>query len=212
MKKGKKKNPGISSKIAGFFVVLLSAVGMIWFLFLVFDGKKSLPVLGEPGHTAGSFSLVNQDGDTVTAESVRHKVTVAEYFFTSCPSICPVMNKNLKELYDHYGHNPDFVILSHTVDPDRDSVPVLKAYAKRLNVVSPGWQFLTGDKEVLYKGAARDYLLSAGDSVSPEFIHTQYVALLDKQRRVRGFYDATDRERVRKLSGDIKRLLAEDSD
>ncbi len=212
MKKGKKQNPGISSKIAGFFVVLLSAVGVIWFLFLVFDGKKSLPVLGEPGHTAGSFSLVNQDGDTVTAESVRHKVTVAEYFFTSCPSICPVMNKNLKELYDRYGHRPDFVILSHTVDPDRDSVPVLKAYAKRLDVVSPGWQFLTGDKNALYSGAARDYLLSAGDSGSPEFIHTQYVALLDKQRRVRGFYDATDKEMIRKLNGDIKRLLEEDSD
>jgi protein SCO1/2 len=164
-------------------------------------------VLGDPGHVAGSFSFVNQDGNTVTEKSVRDKVTVVEYFFTSCPSLCPRMNENLKTIYEEFRQNSDFMILSHTADPARDSVSVLKAYARRYDALAPGWEFLTGDKNTLYSMAGKEYLLNVSDSGNADFIHTQYVALLDKKRRVRGFYDASNRESLLKLSADIKRLL-----
>jgi protein SCO1/2 len=103
------------------------------------------------------------------------------------------------------------MILSHTVDPERDSVPVLKAYAKRFDADTPAWQFLTGAKDSLYKCAVKDYLLSAGDSASSNFIHTQYVALLDKKRQIRAFYDFTNKESVLKMNSDIRQLLKDDS-
>ncbi len=200
-----------STKIAAITLIIFGVSGLVYFSLIAFGKKDSLPVLGEPGHIAGSFSFVNQDGNRVTEESVRNKVTVVEYFFTSCPSICPVMNRNLKDLYDMYKDNPDFMILSHTVDPERDSVSRLNAYARRYDAKTPGWQFLTGDKQALYKCASRDYLLSAGDSGTVDFIHTQYVTLLDRNRRIRGFYDLTSKEKTADLASDIRRLLKEDS-
>ena len=96
------------------------------------------------------------------------------------------MNENLRGLYEKYKNSPDFMILSHTVDPERDSVSALKAYAKKYNALTPGWQFLTGDKNALYEAASRDYLLAAVDSGNTNFIHTQYVALLDRKRQNQG--------------------------
>jgi protein SCO1 len=211
MKKGKKEKLGISAKIAAISIITLLAIGLFWVLSVAFGGKDTLPVLGEPGHLAGSFSFINQDGKRITEKSVQNKVTVVEYFFTSCPSICPVMNKNLKEIYEKFRDVPDFMILSHTVDPERDSVPVLKAYAKRFDAHTPAWQFLTGDKYALYKSASQDYLLSAEDSGHSNFIHTQYVALLDRKRQIRGFYDVTGKENVVKLGSDIQQLLKDDA-
>lgn len=199
----------LPAKIAGFSMLTLTSIGLVWFLFLAFGSKNSLPVLGEPGHTAGSFSFINQDGKQITEKSVQNKVTVVEYFFTSCPSICPVMNENMKMVYEKFRQDTDFMILSHTVDPERDSVPVLKVYARRFHAVTPAWQFLTGDKNELYKSASQDYLLSAADSGNADFNHTQYVALLDRKRRIRGFYDVTSKESVLKLSSDVQRLLKE---
>lgn len=207
MKKNKKNRPTTGSKIAAGFMGALVIGGTIFILSVFYGHKKTLPVLGEPGHRAGIFSFTNQDGNSVTDVTVQNKVTVAEYFFTSCPSICPVMNNNLKQVYEKFKANPDFVILSHTVDPDKDSVPVLKAYANRLDAEAPGWQFLTGDKSALYAGASQDYLLSAADSGSGQFVHTQYVALLDKSRQIRGFYDMSRKETVTILEADIQLLL-----
>jgi protein SCO1/2 len=207
MKKAKKEKTSISSKIGAFMMIILLVIGMDWLMSEFTGRKNSLPMLGEPGHSAGSFSFINQDGKSVTEKSVLNKVTVVEYFFTSCPSICPIMNRNLESTYDKFKNNPDFIILSHTVDPERDSVSVLKTYANRLNVDTPTWQFLTGDKEELYKTASKDYLLSAEDSGNSNFIHTQWVALLDRKRRIRGFYDATNKENILKLNSDIEQLL-----
>jgi protein SCO1 len=170
-----------------------------------------LPVLGEPGHMAGSFSFVNQDGILINEKSVEYKVTLVEFFFTSCPSICPRMNENLKEVYKKFKPDKGFVILSHTVDPERDSVSVLKKYAERYSADAPGWEFLTGGKNALYQAASRDYLLAAADSGGSNFIHTQYVALVDRQRRIRGFYDGTNKESISKLESDIESLLKDDS-
>lgn len=210
MKKPNQK-PGLTAKIAAFSLVIFIAAGISWFVFLALGGKKDLPVLGEAGHRAGAFSFVNQDGERITEKSVQRKVTIAEYFFTSCPSICPVMNANLKEVYEKFKNNPDFVILSHTVDPERDSVPVMKTYAKKFDAQAPAWEFLTGSKKALYASAYQDYLLAAADSGTDQFIHTQYVALLDKNRRIRGFYDMTNKENLLKLTGDIQQLLKDDS-
>lgn len=211
MKKNKKSKPTAGLIIAGGFMVLLLICGLMYLLSIIIGTHPTLPVLGEPGHRAGTFSFVNQEGKSITEKSVENKVTVAEYFFTSCPSICPMMNANLRQVYEKFKTNPDFVILSHTVDPDKDSVPVLRAYAERLDARAPGWQFLTGDKMALYTSASRDYLLSAADSGSNQFIHTQYVALLDKSGQIRGFYDMTVKGSIKKLDADIQQLLTNES-
>lgn len=207
MKKGNKFKISVSAKISAVTIVALSALVLIWVLSNAFSNKNKLPVLGEPGHTAGSFSFLNQDGQLINEKTVKNKVTLVEYFFTSCPSICPIMNENLKSVYEKFKQDTGFMILSHTVDPERDSVAVLNKYAKRYGAGTPGWEFLTGSKDALYTSASRDYLLAAVDSGNSAFIHTQYVALLDKQRRIRGFYDATNKETISKIESDIKVLL-----
>lgn len=204
----KKEKLTISAKISAVTIITVFVLGSFWMLSNAFK-KNDLPVLGEPGHTAGIFSFVNQDGENVNEKSVENKVTVVEYFFTSCPSICPIMNENLKEVYKKFKQDTGFMILSHTVDPERDSVSVLKKYAKRYGAATPEWEFLTGDKNALYQTASRDYLLSAVGSGNSNFIHTQYLALLDRQRRIRGFYDGTNKESVLKLESDITTLLKE---
>ncbi len=207
MKRNKKVKAGLSVKISAITIAALSALGLIWLLSIAFSNKNKLPVLGDPGHIAGSFSFTNQNGITINEKTVQNKVTLIEFFFTSCPSICPVMNANLKDVYQKFRLDTSFVILSHTVDPERDSASVLNEYAKRYGAGAPGWEFLTGDKNALYTSASRDYLLATADSGNSNFIHTQYVALLDKQRRIRGFYDATNKESIPKLESDIGRLL-----
>jgi len=210
MKKKQQTNTPASTKIAAFSMLAVLTLGLIYFLTVAFGNKTKLPVLGEPGHVAGAFSFVNQDGEHITEKSVSNKVTVVEYFFTSCPSICPVMNGNLKEVYDKFKTNAGFMILSHTVDPERDSVSVLKKYSMRYDARSPGWQFLTGSKESLYQCASKDYFLAVEDSSNTRFIHTQYVALLDKKRQIRGFYDLTNKENVGKMNEAIEQLLKDD--
>lgn len=210
MKKKLRSNTPASTKIAAFSMLAILVIGLIYFLSVAFGSKTKLPVLGEPGHTAGAFSFINQDGKLITEESVKNKVTVVEYFFTSCPSICPVMNANLKEVYEKFKTNPGFMILSHTVDPERDSVSVMKKYSLRYDAETPGWQFLTGSKDALYQAASKDYLLAVEDSSNASFIHTQYVALLDKKRQIRGFYDLTNKENVGRMSEAIGQLLKDD--
>ncbi len=210
MKKNKKVKASLSERISAITIAALSVIGLIWILSMAFSNKSKLPVLGDPGHVAGSFSFTNQNGELISEKTVADKVTVVEYFFTSCPSICPVMNENLKDVFEKFRSDTSFVILSHTVDPERDSNTVLNKYAKRYGATAPGWEFLTGNKDSLYKTASRDYLLSATDGGSANFIHTQYVALLDKKRRIRGFYDGTNKETISKLESDIKQLLKEE--
>lgn len=197
------------SKIAASFLLLLSVAGLVYGIIKL-QANEDLPVLGEPGHRAGNFSFTNQDGHTITEKEVAGKIAVAEYFFTRCPGICKQMNAHLQMVYQQFKDVPDFVILSHTVDPERDSVPVLKEYAARYGAVAGRWQLLTGNKELLYRMARQEYLLSVEEtkagSIEEDFIHTQYVCLLDNQRRIRGFYDATDSASIEKLMKDIRVL------
>lgn len=201
------------SKIIALLFVSISLIGIIWYISSIVSSKNTLPVLGEPGHVTGDFSFVNHQGRKFTQDDIKDKVVVVEYFFTTCPGICRIMNKNLKTVYTSFKNDPQFTILSHTVDPETDSVPTLANYAKLMDATEPGWEFLTGDKTALYTAAKKDYLLSAEEnhdtSIEDEFIHTEYVALVDRNKRIRGFYDATDSLKMIKLVGDIHKLLKE---
>ncbi|MGN6511408.1 MAG: SCO family protein [Chitinophaga sp.] len=198
------------------FFVLLSAAFMGYSGLMIkkgtgeFFGKEKLPLLGTPGHKVQGFSFVDQNGDTITQDNVRGKIYVAEYFFTTCTNICPVMNKNMEKVYAVYKSNPNFMILSHTSDPDYDSIPVLKAYAEKHGADAKNWHFLTGDKRLLYKLARESYLVDDGQYTGPDdFIHTQWFALVDGEGQIRGLYEGTKDKDVEKLISDIDRLVHE---
>ena len=160
------------------------------------------------------FSFTNQDGNRVTEKVLQNKITVVEYFFTTCKGICPKLNKNMKEVYLVYKDNPDFQILSHTCNPETDSVPVLKHYADSLEVNTAQWIFLTGRKDSLYQMARGSYLLDDPKNnvvkIEDQFIHTQFFALVDRNGKVRGkIYDGLKTLEVEQLKVDIARLMKE---
>jgi protein SCO1/2 len=197
--------------VAGFFVVLIG----IFYVFTYSDVSKArppLPVLGNPGHTVGAFAFVDQQGDTVTQNNLNGKVSVVEYYFTRCTNLCPKMNKNMDKIYEDFKDTADFQILSNTVDPAHDSVPVLAKYAEQWGANPKVWKFLTGPRDELFDVAIHQYLLSVADSehVTDQFVHTQYFALVDQHRRIRGFYDGLKPDDMAKLKTDIRRLLKAD--
>jgi protein SCO1/2 len=171
--------------------------------------KVKLPVI----NTVQNFSFTRHDGKQVSQVEVKNRVYVAEYFFTTCKGICPKMNKNMKEIYAAYKSNPDFLIISHTVNPETDSIPVLKHYADSLGAQINNWWFVTGSKESLYKTARESYLLddpkNSSININEQFLHTQFFTLVDKQGRVRGIYDGIKKDEVKQLLIDINELLAE---
>ena len=219
----------------GFFVLLLA--GFYFFLFNDYDFSRSnLMVRNDQ---VENFSFVNQDGKNITQREVEGKVYVAEYFFTTCKGICPIMNANMRRVFDAFKNEAGFMILSHTCMPETDSVPVLKAYeAKMINgkleknadgsykieydsttnhkpqTTNLNWNFVTGDKAALYKMARQSYGIDNGKpdttQIKDQFIHTQFFALVDKQGRVRGMvYDGLNNDEVDKMITDIKGLLKE---
>ncbi|PZX62753.1 SCO family protein [Hydrotalea sandarakina] len=160
------------------------------------------------------FQFTNQDGKPVTNKDVEGKVYVVNYFFTTCKGICPRMNNNLKEVYEQFKNRPDFMILSHTCDPDNDSVPKMKRYADSMQVNTQKWEFLTGRKDSLYKMARYSYGIddpkNTVNDIKDDFIHTQFVALVDKNGIVRGqVYDTLKKDEIEKLKHDIEQLLNE---
>jgi protein SCO1/2 len=167
------------------------------------------------GHTIGEFSFTNQNGETITSAEVEGKVHVAEYFFTTCKSICPVMNKQMKRVYRSFQDQKDFRILSFTVDPEVDTVEQMKRYADDHGATGNSWHFLTGEKAELYNLARKSYFVlkpaeaqNLGDAGS-DFIHTNNFVLVDKKGRIRGYYDGTSAKEVSKLIHDIRHLLEE---
>jgi protein SCO1/2 len=171
------------------------------------DGKK---VIDTVNHRVGRFSFHNQEGKEINEKTVAGKVYVADFFFTSCPSICPTVKAQMKRIHAKYKSNKDFLMLSYTIDPKRDTVERLEWYAKKLNIEPGNWHFLTGKYKDLTKMAA-EYLLSAQeDPNSPGgFDHSGYIALIDRQRQIRGFYDGTDPKKVDELIRDIAILMKE---
>lgn len=163
------------------------------------------------------FSFKDQNGQTVTQKNIDGKVYVTNYFFTTCKGICPKMNFNLKGVYDQFKNDKDFAIISHSSMPETDSVPLLKAYEEKMIGSNPNnpakWYFVTGSKDSLYKMARQSYLLDNDKNnsinIAEAFIHTQFFALIDKQKRVRGIYDGLKPDEIARLEKDISTLLKE---
>ncbi|MCC6584923.1 MAG: SCO family protein [Chitinophagales bacterium] len=155
------------------------------------------------------FLFLDQNGDTVTEAIMNGKVTVVDFFFTTCKSICIDMTSNLHLVQDKFVTDKDVLILSHTVDPETDSVKQLFNYSVEKDVNSRMWRLLTGDKKELYKQARNGYFITAmqGDGGPTDFIHDQKFVLIDKERRIRGYYDGTDKISVDQMIKDIQMLL-----
>lgn len=175
----------------------------------IVDGKEVIDTIY---HTIPDFKFVNQNGDTITKKDLEGKIYVANYFFATCPTICPKMAVNLKYVQDRFLETPDVMIISHTVNPEHDSVPVLADYAKMVHANNQRWFFVTGNKEELYRLALEGYLLNASEDVLAPggFLHSEQVVLVDKEGRIRGFYDGTSISEIKKnLIDDIKLLIAD---
>ncbi|KAB7728185.1 SCO family protein [Rudanella paleaurantiibacter] len=172
------------------------------------DGKT---VTDSVDHTIPDFRFVSQYGDTVSAGTLAGKVYVADFFFTTCPTICPKMKTQMKRVYDRFKGNSNVMILSHTIDPTRDSVAVLRDFAQSLGVKDRQWLFVTGDKDQIYDIGQNAYMVSAAeDATAPGgVVHSGAFILVDTQKRVRGIYDGTTPEGVDKLMADIDKLLTE---
>ncbi|MFI5217972.1 MAG: SCO family protein [Bacteroidia bacterium] len=162
-------------------------------------------------HTIGNFSLTDQYGRTVSKDLVANKIYVADFFFATCKTICPKMSDQLERVQDKFKNDSDFVILSHTVNPEGDSVTVLFDYAQKHHAIKDKWFFLTGDKKQIYDLARTSYFATAmkGDGGPDDFIHSEQFALIDKDGRIRGFYDGTDRAEVSRLMDEVLVLMNE---
>ena len=161
-------------------------------------------------HTIADFKLINQNGDTVTEAFYKDKIYVADFFFTTCQTFCPIMTDHMYEIQKRTISDPNILLLSHTVTPEIDSVAQLKRYAKTKLVNASKWNLVTGDKKQIYDLARRSYLAvkTNGDGGPYDMIHTENFMLIDKQRQIRGFYDGTDPQAIETLLEDIKILKA----
>lgn len=214
------------------FLVVFFILGVTVTYFMIKPTKvKNLPVINpvdvneemvDPellrigyGHTIGKFSFLNQEGKQITQEDVKGKVFVAEYFFTTCGTICPIMNQQMQRVHKAYKDNSDFRILSFSVNPEVDTVEQMKRYAEQHGADSKQWFFLTGTREKLYDLARKSFFVlkpaeaeNQGD-VGSDFIHTNNFVLVDKEMRIRGYYDGTNTKEVDEMIKDINQLLEE---
>ena len=215
------------AKYKFFGIVLLGVSVVIVYLFYnALQPKKKLPIYRpsmvsqelvdstlhykKKYHTIANFELINQNGVTITQKDYTDKIYVADFFFTTCPSICPIMTKNMAYIQNSILNDPDVLLLSHSVTPRIDSVEQLKKYALEKGVVDDKWNLVTGDKRQIYELARKSYLAvkTDGDGGPYDMIHTENFILVDKERRIRGFYDGTNSEDMEKLLGDLKILRA----
>ena len=212
-------------KLFGIVMLALSAI-IVYLFYDALQPKKMLPVY-QPSmvdkslvdstlhytkkyHKVADFSLVNQNGDTITQENYKDKIYVADFFFTTCLTICPIMTKNMGEVQEAIKDDPNIMLLSHSVTPQIDTVAQLKRYAIEKGVIDSKWNLVTGDKKQIYELARKSYLAvkTDGDGGPFDMVHTENFILVDKEKRIRGFYDGTNREDIKRLLEDIKILEA----
>lgn len=162
-------------------------------------------------HKIADFSLVNQNGNVITQETYKNKIYVADFFFTTCQTICPIMTDHMFQIQKDILSDDDIMLLSHTVTPEIDSVAQLKKYAQKKGVIDRKWNLVTGDKKQIYDLARKSYLAVKTDGNGDEYdmIHTENFMLIDKKRQIRGFYDGTNPEDIDRLLADIKILKKE---
>jgi protein SCO1/2 len=217
---------GCSANVRGakYEVRILTVVAVFFaFCFLFFScvEKKSepLPILGERNvegndtvyHTIAGFRFLDQDSAVVTGDTFKDKIYVADFFFTSCRTICPIMKTQMLRVYDSIENDADVLLLSHTIDPEYDTVGRLHDFAERLGVKSNKWHFVTGAKDSIYNIAQTSYFATAmQDTSEPDgFIHSGAFLLIDKKKRIRGKYDGTKEDDVNRLLRDIRKLKQE---
>ncbi len=215
------------SKYKFFGLVLLGLSTVIIYLFYnALKPQKTLPIYSpamvnselvpeeiqhiRKYHTIGDFSLTNQNGETITQADYKDKIYIADFFFTTCPTICPIMTKNMAEIQNEIKNDQEVMLLSHSVTPEIDSVAQLKKYALEKGVDDSKWNLVTGDKKDIYNLARKSYLAvkTDGDGGPFDMIHTENFILVDKERRIRGFYDGTKKEDIDKLMEDLAILKA----
>ncbi|MGA0154397.1 MAG: SCO family protein [Flavobacteriaceae bacterium] len=208
-----------------FFIVLLALSSVIIVLmYQALKPEKRLPIY-QPSmvnpelvdstlvyvkkyHSIADFKLINQNGDTITQANYADKIYIADFFFTTCPTICPLMTANMADIQQIIKGDEEVLLLSHSVTPEIDSVQQLKKYALEKGVIDAKWNLVTGDKKQIYELARKSYLavLTDGDGGPYDMIHTENFILVDKERRIRGFYDGTSSEEVAQLLEDLKVL------
>ena len=202
------------------WIILSVACAMLLAFASCRKNPEKLPILGRVDisaagdtayHEIPDFSFINQEGEEVTNETFRDKVYVSDFFFTSCPSICPKVKKQMLRIYDKYTDNPNLIILSHSIDTKRDSVPVLKLYSDNLGITADRWHLVTGDKDKIFD-IANDYFVSAlEDPAAPGgYDHSGRLILVDPRRHIRAHCNGTDPEDVTVFLQDIDRLLREE--
>jgi|TARA_Y100000768_G_scaffold75979_1_gene53738 protein SCO1/2 len=216
------------------FIIFLTGAGIIIYLNLDWQNNRKLPVfqpndinpelvdsllhgrgrgINGGDHCISNFELIDQLNQKISKKLLYNKIVVANFFFVSCPSICPKMTQNLLTIHRQYIEDSSLLILSHTVWPEVDQVPLLFSYAEKYDVNHNSWRFLTGKKEELYRLARQDYL-AAPDINDPnfqhgsdaDFIHTENIVLLDTKQRIRGYYNGTDSLEMDRLLEDIEIL------
>tara|TARA_X000000950_G_scaffold83940_1_gene105611 strand:+ start:762 stop:1457 length:696 start_codon:yes stop_codon:yes gene_type:complete len=162
-------------------------------------------------HRIADFSLTNQNGKIISHQDYKGKIYVADFFFTTCPTICIAMTDNMIKVQEEIKNNPNIMLLSHSVTPKIDSVPQLKKYALEKGVIDSKWHLVTGNKKEIYELARKSYLAVKDDGGAGPFdmIHTENFILIDPDRRIRGFYDGTDRDEINRLLDEIDMLIQE---
>ena len=159
-------------------------------------------------HKISNFHLTNQNGETITEQDYKDKIYVADFFFTRCQSICPIMTTNMVDIQTYFKNDSTVKFLSHSVTPVIDSIPILRAYADKKGVIDDKWNLVTGDKKQIYNLARKSYfaVLDEGDGGEQDFIHTEQFILIDKKKQIRGFYDGTNKEDIQQIIKDIQLL------
>ena len=205
--------------------IALLFVGFIAAFLLIFDNKSELPVFNPSDfnpelvdislqnetkdHTVSDFELLNQNGKTITQKDYENKIYVTDFFFTRCLTVCPIMSNNMEELQSVFLTNDAVKFLSISVTPELDSVPILKGYAEKHEVIDAKWNITTGEKKHIYNLARKSYfaVVNEGDGGLQDFIHTPNFILVDRQKQIRGVYDGTKSKEIQRLINDIKILV-----
>jgi len=208
------------------FLAIFSVV-MVSIIYFLTSAERKLPVYNPVdinprlvdskvkhisyGHKIADFNLINQNGETITQNDYQDKIYVAEFFFTRCKTICPIMATNMLTLQDEFLKDNDVKFLSMSVTPIMDSVPILKKYAIKKGIITEKWNITTGNKQHIYELARKSYMavLDEGDGDEQDFIHTEQFVLIDKQRQIRGFYDGTSKKDIQQIIEDINLLKKE---
>jgi protein SCO1/2 len=214
--------------LARFLLLFLIVLSGAYFVYISLYYEEDLPIYNPSdinpklvdksvrgvikNHTIGDFNLTNQLGQTVTPETFKDKIYVASFMYTTCEGMCPAMTGNMAGVYDMFLKDEEIMFLSHSVTPKIDSVPQLKRFAKKYKIERHDkWHFTTGSKKEIYDLARKHYFAveSKGDGGPEDFIHTENFILIDKEKRIRGFYEGTDYDEIDRLKNDIERLKDE---